>query len=152
MPTQKPARSYSGCLAAEQGTGGLLAAFGHAGNDCLGGLDVELACGKVVQEEERGCALNQDVVDAHGNEVDAHGVVLVKEEGQLELGAHAVRGGNKHRIRHAVDVRTEQAAEAADVGNHTLGVGFGNDVLDAGNKGVAGLDVDAGSGICFGPF
>ena len=56
-----------------------------------------LAAGDVVQEEQGLCAAADDVVDAHGHAVDAHGVVLVHQEGDLELGAHAVGAADQHR-------------------------------------------------------
>ena len=39
----------------------------------VAGGDIELAGGEVVEEEQRLGALDDDVVDAHGDEVDADG-------------------------------------------------------------------------------
>ena len=98
-PTAKPARSYSpaaympgmlGRLAADQRAAGLLAAARDALDDLAGDGDVELAAGEVVEEEQRLGALDQDVVDAHRDEVDADRVVAVERERELELGADAV--------------------------------------------------------------
>ena len=49
------------------------------------------AGGQVVEEEERGRALDGDVIDAVVDEVRAHGVVDAEFEGHLEFGAHTVR-------------------------------------------------------------
>ena len=64
----------------------------------VGGVDVELAAGEVVEEEQRLGALHQDVVDAHRDQVDADGVVPVEREGELELGADAVGAGDQDRL------------------------------------------------------
>ena len=100
----------------------------------------ELARGEVVEEEEGLRALDDDVVHAHGHEVDADRVVSVREEGDLELGAHAVGAGDQDRV--LVFFKRKEAAEAADV-RHDLGPegGFykGFYLLD---KKVPGVDVD----------
>ena len=71
---------HLGGLAADQRAAGLFAAEGDALDDFGGGLHVELAAGKVVEEEQRFCALHQNVVDAHADQVDADGVVPVQFE------------------------------------------------------------------------
>ena len=60
---------------------------------CL--VHLQLAAGKVVEEKHGLRAAGDNVVDAHGHQVDAHGVVLVHVKGQLQLGAHAV--GARHQ-------------------------------------------------------
>ena len=60
---------HFGGLAADQRAAGQFAtlgdAFDHLGRD----VDVELAAGEVVEEEQRLGPLHQDVVDAHGDQV-----------------------------------------------------------------------------------
>ena len=137
---------FSG-LAAEQGAAGLAAAFAHAG-DHIGGLGhVELAAGEIIEEEEGLGAEHEAVVHAHGHEVDAHGVVLIELEGELELGAHAVGAGDEHRRLHSRDVGTEEAAEAADVGNDAMRVRAGDHGFDALDQLIAGIDIDTGRGV-----
>ena len=79
-----------GSLAANQGRAGLDTALGHTAHDLGNFLGNVLAAGDVVQEKQGLCAHADNVVDAHGNGVDADGVVLVHEDGQLHLGAAAV--------------------------------------------------------------
>ena len=62
-----------GHLAADEGAAGLAAALGHAFDELLDVIGIELADRDVVEEEERLGALAHDVVDAHGDEVDADG-------------------------------------------------------------------------------
>jgi hypothetical protein len=63
------ARHFGG-LAAHQGRAGQLAALGDAGDDALGDLEVQLAGGEIVEEQQGLGALGQQVVDAHGHQVD----------------------------------------------------------------------------------
>ena len=64
---------HLGGLAADQRAAGDAAALGDALDDGGAGRDVELAGGEIVEEEQRLGALHDDVVDAHGDEVDADG-------------------------------------------------------------------------------
>ena len=60
-----------GHLAADERAAGLPAALGHAFDELLDVVGVEPADGDVVEEEQRLGALAHEVVDAHGDEVDA---------------------------------------------------------------------------------
>ena len=64
------ARHFSG-LSADQGTPGLNAAVRDALDDLRGGLDVELAAGKVIQEVQRLGALHEEVIYRHCDEIDS---------------------------------------------------------------------------------
>jgi hypothetical protein len=87
-----------GRLAAQQRAAGLPAAVGDAAHHGLALVHVQLARGEVVEEEERPRTHGEHVVHAHGHEVDAHRVVAVERERQLELGAHAVRTGHQDGV------------------------------------------------------
>ena len=99
--------------------------------------------GDVVEEEERHRALDQDVVDAVGHEVVAHGVVDAGGDGHLDLGAHAVGGGHEHGLLVAREVGAEQAAEGADLREHPGVEGAAGQGLDARLGRVGRGDVDA---------
>ena len=120
--------------------------LGDAADDGDGGVDVELAGGEVVEEEQRLGALHEHVVDAHRDQVDADRVVAVELLGELELGADAVGARDQHRL--AVLARqVEQRAEAAQAAHH-----FGPETaldqrLDAFDDFVARVDVDAGVAV-----
>ena len=107
---------HLGRLAADQRAAGLPAAVGDAGDDRPRGLHVELAAGEIVEEEQRLGALDDEVVDAHGDEIDADRGVPAGVDGDLELGADAVVGGDQDRIAEAGALEVEQAAEAAEIG------------------------------------
>ena len=65
-------------LAADEGAAGLLAAVGDARDDLLGDADFQVAGGEIVEKEQGLGAAHDQVVDVHGHQVDAHGVVLVQ--------------------------------------------------------------------------
>ena len=103
-------------LAADQRAAGEPAALGNTGDDALGHAVVELAGGEVVQEEQRLGALDDQVVDAHGDQILADAVMTVVIDGEFYLGADAVVGGDQQRIPVARGARVEEAAEAAELG------------------------------------
>ena len=72
---------------------------------------VKMRGADVVEEEERFGTLDEDVVDAVVDEVLADGRVLLREAGDLELGAYAVRAPDKE---HVLAGRCEEPAEVAD--------------------------------------
>ena len=141
---------HLGGLAADEGSTGLDTALGHTahdGGDLLGDV---LTAGNVVQEEQGLCAHADDVVDAHSHGVDADGVVLVHEDGQLHLGAAAVGAGDQNGLGHTRHVEAEAAAEAAHVVHAALVLGAGNVPLHQLDRLVAGGNVYAGGGVAFG--
>ena len=152
-PTAKPTRSNSpglhgarvlGHLAADQRAAGLAAAMGHALDELLDVVGVELADRDVVEEEQGLGALADDVVDAHGHQVDADGVEAARGLGDQRLGADAVGGRHEHRVGVAVLGEREQPAEAADVADDLgpeRGAHLGLDALDGL---LAGRDADPG--------
>ena len=109
-------------LAAQQRAAGLAAAFRDSAHHRPEGGGFQLAGGEVVEEEQRLRRLGDDVVDAHGHEVDAHGVMAVRQEGDLELGADPVGGGHQHRPPAADAGQVEESAEPADA-SHEAGPG-----------------------------
>ncbi len=138
---------HFGGLAADQRAAGLPAAFGDAADDRRALVRIELAGGEIVEEEQRLGALHDDVVDAHGDEVDADRVVLARVDGDLQLGADAVIGGDQHRVGEARRLEVEQAAEAADLAIGARPPGRAHQRLDLLDHEIAGIDVDAGLGI-----
>ena len=121
-----------------QRAAGLAAALVDAGHHRRDLVGVDLAGGDVVEQEQRLGPHADQVVDAHGDQVDADGVVATGGAGHDQLGAHPVGRGHQDGLRVAGHVERELAPEAADAGHH------GAQPLDGG---VAGGDVDAGAGV-----
>ena len=139
------ARHFGG-FTADKSAASEFAALGDTGDNATGDVNVKLAAGIVVEEEEAAGTLHEDVVDAHGNEVLADRVVTAELEGEHELGAHAVRAGDENRVLVFLadfEERAEAADGAEDARDHrALGKG-----LDAFNEFVAGIDGNAGSRV-----
>ncbi len=89
---------HLGGLAADQRAAGFLATDGNAGNDGRADFGLEFSTSVVVEKKERFGALHNQVVDAHGDQVDADGFVAAGLDGDLDLGADAVGGGDQDRV------------------------------------------------------
>jgi hypothetical protein len=151
-PTAKPARSYSpvrvharhlGGFTADQRTASQFAALGNAADDRSGGVDIELAAGEVVEEEQRFGTEDQDVIDAHRDQILTDRIVSVQLESQAQLGTDAIRAGNQDRLLVALR-HFEQRAEAADTAEHAFAQRLLGHRLDTVDKGIARIDIDAG--------
>ena len=134
---------HLGGLAADQRAAGLPAALGDARHHAAGRLHIELAAGEIVEKEQRLRALGEQIVDAHGDEIDADGGVQAGIDGDLELGADAVVGRHQDRVLEAGGLEIEQGAEAAEVGIRAAPPGRPRQRLDGLHQGIAGVDVDA---------
>src|SRR4030095_16844403 len=102
--------------AADQRAARLAAARGDAGDHRAPGLDRELPGRVVVEEEQRLGALDDQIVDAHRDEIDADAVVAAALDRGLWIGARAVGGGEQQRIAESRGAQVEQRAEAAEFG------------------------------------
>jgi len=83
----------------------------HHGGDAVG---VDLAGGDVVEHEERLGTHTDQIIHAHGDQVDPHRLVAAGGPGHQELGTDAVGGGHQHRLGEAGEVERELPPEAAD--------------------------------------
>ena len=77
-------------LAAQQRCTCLHAALSNALDNVRDLFRNNLAHGDVVLEEERLGAAHDEVINTHGNQVDADSVVLIHGLSHGQLGAHAV--------------------------------------------------------------
>ena len=137
-----------GHFAADKRATRLTAAFRDAAHNLGDMFLLQLANGDIVQEEQGLGAARQNIVHAHGDQVDAHGVMLADELGDLELRAHAVGARNHKRLFHALECRRrEQAAEASDIA-HDLGTIRGmHGVFNGVDRSRALFDIDARVGV-----
>src|SRR5207253_629495 len=85
-------------LAADQRATGLHATLGDAFDDLLCLRRAQPAGGKIIKKNQWFRAADDDVVDAHRDQVDPDRVVLSGEERELELGPHAVGAHDQHRL------------------------------------------------------
>ena len=89
---------HFGSFSADQGAARELAALGNAADHGCSCIDIELAAGKIIEEKQGLSALHQDVVDAHGHQINAHGVVHAPFKSQLQLGTHAIGAADQNRL------------------------------------------------------
>src|SRR5690606_7036396 len=103
------ARHFGG-FATDERAASEAAAMGNA-FDNRGALgNVEFAGGEIIEEEERLCTLNDQIIDAHGDEVLADRIMLASIDGDLELGAHAIIGSDKNGVFEPSGLEIEEAA------------------------------------------
>ena len=137
-----------GHLTADQGAAGLLATGGDALDDLGDVLGTQLADGDVIREEQRLGTDGHDVVDAHGNQVLAHGVVTAQQLGDRELGAHAVGATHQDGVVHVLEgLHREARAKATQPADDLGSVGLANAGLDRVNRACALVHVHAGVGV-----
>ena len=140
-------------FAADERAAGLNTALCNAGDDGGYLFGHVFANGDVIKKEQGLCTAADHVVYTHGNAVDADGVMLVHELCQTELGAHAVRAGDENGLRHPGKIGSKEAAEAANVRNHTGDMGALDvcthqlDALVTGSDVHAGCRVGGGAGF-----
>ncbi len=79
---------------------------------------IEPAAGEVVEEKQRLSALHQDIVDTHGHEIDADGVMALELFCQQQLGADAVGAGDQYGLFVATGRQGEKTAKATQAGEH----------------------------------
>ena len=119
------------------------AAYDRALYQALDAHGVEPRDPDVVEEVEGRGAVDQEIVHAHGHEVDPDRVVPVGEEGDLQLAADAVGGGDEDRLREPLG-DADEAGEGADPADHLRAHRPPGEHRDAARGLVAGVDVHAG--------
>ena len=135
-------RHFCGFTAHQRATG-LQAAFGDAVNDAGRGIDVQFTGRVIIQEKQRLSTLNHQVVHAHGDQVDADGVVTLQIHCQTQLGTDAVGAGDQYRL--AVFLRQcAQRAESAQSPHHFRATGFLHHALNTVDESVACINIHAG--------
>lgn len=120
----------------------MLAALRNSFDDTGCRVDIELAASKVVEEKERFRALNQNVIHAHRDEVDANRVVAPELESQFQFGSHTVGAGNEDRLAVTAG-QLEQRTEAAQPPKNTFTQGFAGKWLDTFDQCIASTDINA---------
>ncbi len=135
---------HLGGLTPDQRAARLAAALGDALDDPGGLVDRQFAGREIIEEHQRLGALAHEIVDAHGDEIDAHRVEAPGVDRDPQLGADAVGGGDQDRIAVARRLQIEEPAEPAETRDHPGPVGRLGRRLDPLDERVPGIDVDTG--------
>ena len=85
-------------LAAQKRATRVHAAVGNTFDQLTGNLCVQFATGNVIQEEQRLYAGAENVVHAHRNAVNTHGVVFFQLERDVKFCSHAVSAAYHDRL------------------------------------------------------
>ncbi len=96
-----------GRLTADQRAAGLTAASRDAAHDRFSDGHIELAANEVIQKKQRRRALGKNIIDAHGDEIDADGVVNAGHKGDLKLRTDTVGGRHQNRMTVAAPLQIE---------------------------------------------
>ena len=80
------------CFATDQRAASAAAAFGYAGDDLFHGGNLETSGSDVIEKEQWLRALDDEIVGAHGDEVDTDRVVAAGRASDQQLGANSVGG------------------------------------------------------------
>ncbi len=136
-----------GHLAAQQGGPHLTASRGHSPDQLGHPVRVHRPDGDVVEEEEGLGPLADQVIHAHGHQVDADGVEPAGRLGYEGLGAYPVRARHQYRLAVPIGLEGEQATEPAEAADHLGAQGGVDQRADAVHGPIAGSDVDARSDV-----
>ena len=113
------------------------------GDHLRGNVRIQFSAGEVVQEKQGLGALNQHIIDAHGDQVDADRVMSSQLLCDHQLGADAVGSGNQHGFSIASRWQCEHSAETAQARQHFRTLCSFYEWLDALDEFGASVDVDA---------
>ncbi len=132
---------------ADQRTAGNSASFRYSGDYTLCHAMFQFAGGEVIEEKQRFRTLNDQIVHAHGDQIDPHAVMPIMVDRQFQFGAHPIIGGNQQRIAETGRPRIEKPAETAQFRIRTwAGSGF-HQGADGAHQSVTRLDIDTRAGI-----
>jgi len=135
---------HLGRFATDQGSASLVTSFGNACDHTGCNLDVKPPAGEVIEEKQRFRALNEHVIRAHGDEIDADRVMLVQLMGQHQLGADTVGAGYQDRFPVAARRQGKEATKATKACKHFGPLCAFDERLDTIDEIVAGVDINSG--------
>lgn len=102
---------------------------------------LQMTGGKVVEEEERLRPRDQYVVHAHGHQIDAHGVMAIQGESQLELGADSVGAADQHGIGVPGFRETKQPSKTTDTSKDASPMGRSGQGTDSCDQVFARVNI-----------
>ena len=134
-------------FATNQRASGLTATRGNAFDDLGRSTDIEAAGGEIIQKKQRLGALDNQIVGAHGDQIDTDSVKNLGLDGDQQLCAHAVCRGDKYGVLISRGPGIEKTAESAQTAHHTRARRSGCAWLDRIDKSVPGVDIDPGVAV-----
>ena len=117
--------------------------FDHIGCD----ISIKRTGGVIVKKKQWFCTQYQYVIDAHGDKVDADGVMFTQLYCQFQFCTHTVSARNQNRMPVAVKRQLEQAAKTAKASHHSGTLCAGDAALYFFDQFIAGIDINTGVAI-----
>ena len=108
---------------------------------------VELADSDIVQEKERFCPLDKDIIDGHSDAVLADCIVLAHHDGQAQFRTDPIGTADQDGFLDVTVHQGKEAAEAAEVAEDFRTVRGFDRIFHQFYGFVASIDVDAGISI-----
>ena len=134
-------------FAANQSATGFFTSICNTFNDVSNFLRINFIYSNVVKEEQRFCALYQNIVNAHSNCVLTNGVVFVSHESQFQFGTNAVSTRNQNGFFIFSNVQSEQTAKATQVTDNFGTIGSANAIFHQFYCFVTSVNVNTGISI-----
>ena len=94
--------------------------------------------------------MDDEIVDAHGDEIDTDRIVNAAFDCDLDLRSDAIIGRHKNGIAKTRRFEVEKPAEAADFGVGAAPAGRPHQRFDLFDQCIAGIDVDPGGAVLLG--
>ena len=114
---------------------------GNAGDDAGRLFDIQLAGGKVVEEQQGFGPLAHQIVHAHGHQINADGVDIAGVDGDAQLGAHTVGCRHKDGVVVARRLEVKERAKTTKAPHGAGAIGALGRRLDPVNQRISGIDI-----------
>jgi hypothetical protein len=133
----------------EKGAAADAATLGDAFNDVGEGLRCEPACSDVIQEKKRFGATGNDVIRAHGHQVNADAVVTLQALGEFQLCAHPIAASHQEGPTEPLG-QTTQSSEASHPAENFWPAGGVHAAANAIDEGPASHHIHACAAVIHG--
>ena len=107
-----------------KGTSRFPASLGNSLQNLPAGIRIQFSTGKVIQKKEGPGPLDNNVVHAHGHEVNSYRLVTTHPDSNLEFCANSIRGGNQNGMLHAISKDGVKGREIPQAGFYLGRPGF----------------------------
>ena len=136
-------------LTANECRAGLHTALCNTANDCRDLFGNILAARNVIKEEQGLGSTTDDVVDTHCDGIYTDGIVLVHQNGKLDLGSASVGTRHENRLLHTRNGQTKASAKAAYVVQASFVFGACNVLFHQLDRAVARRNINACRSVAF---
>ena len=134
------ARHFSS-FPANQGAAGFFATLCNAFDDIGRARNIQFTAGKIIQEKQRFCSLNQNIVNTHSDKVNADRIMLIPIKSKLELGSYSIRTADQYGIFIFL-ANFDQCAKTAQIPQYFRTHGAFGKRFDVFDQLVACVDID----------